>query len=148
MRLQPVATSLFTGHFKEATRNCSPVAISCGSVQLPVWVKSCNWTLKHYQQGSWHHLWWVWESRIVLTITADHGHVEQMINLETGALHMAHTTNKVPCARRCHAPNWFSAVNMDKDSQRPQWHYCDEWVQNDTRSFSAPGFTKAEEESR
>ena len=21
--------------------------------------------------------------------------------------------------RRCHAPNWFSAVNMDKDSRRP-----------------------------
>ena len=49
---------------------------------------------------------------------------------------------------RCHAPNWFSAVNMDKDSRRPLWHYCDEWVQNDTCSFSAPGFTKAEEESR
>ena len=48
MRLQPVATSLFTSHIKEATRNCSPVAISCGSVQLPVRVKSCNWTLKHY----------------------------------------------------------------------------------------------------
>ena len=48
---------------------------------------------------------------------------------------------------RCHAPNWFSAVNMDKDSRRTWWHYCDEWVQNDTCSFSAPGFTKAEEES-
>ena len=49
---------------------------------------------------------------------------------------------------RCHAPNWFSAVNMDKDSRRTLWHYCDEWVQNNTHSFSAPGFTKAEEESR
>ena len=48
---------------------------------------------------------------------------------------------------RCHAPNWFSAVNMDKDSREPLWHYCDEWVQNDTCSSSAPGFTKAEEES-
>ena len=48
MRLQPVATSLFTSHSKEATRNCSPVVISCGPVQLPVRVKSCNWTLKHY----------------------------------------------------------------------------------------------------
>ena len=24
-----------------------------------------------------------------------------------------------PLPMRCHAPNWFSAVNMDKDSQRP-----------------------------
>ena len=52
MRLQPVATSLFTSHIKEATRNCSPVVISCGSVQLPVWAKSCNWTLKHYSSLS------------------------------------------------------------------------------------------------
>lgn len=29
-------------------------------------------------------------------ITADHGNAEQMINLETGAPHTAHTTNKVP----------------------------------------------------
>ena len=27
---------------------------------------------------------------------------------------------------RCHAPNWFSAVNMDKDSRRTLQHYCDE----------------------
>jgi 2,3-bisphosphoglycerate-independent phosphoglycerate mutase len=32
----------------------------------------------------------------VLLITADHGNAEQMINLETGAPHTAHTTNKVP----------------------------------------------------
>ena len=32
----------------------------------------------------------------VLMITADHGNAEQMISLETGAPHTAHTTNKVP----------------------------------------------------
>ena len=48
MWLQLVATSLFTSHREKATSNCSPVAISCGPVQLPVRVKSCNWTLKHY----------------------------------------------------------------------------------------------------
>ena len=48
MWLQLVATSLFTSHREEATCNCSPVVISCGPVQLPVQVKSCNWTLKHY----------------------------------------------------------------------------------------------------
>jgi 2,3-bisphosphoglycerate-independent phosphoglycerate mutase len=31
-----------------------------------------------------------------LLITADHGNAEQMINLETGAPHTAHTTNPVP----------------------------------------------------
>ena len=35
-------------------------------------------------------------------ITADHGHAEQVINLETGALHTAHTMNKVARARRAH----------------------------------------------
>ena len=50
MRLQLVATSLFTSHSNKATRNCSPVAISCSSVQLPVRAKSCNWTLKHYKE--------------------------------------------------------------------------------------------------
>ena len=48
MRLQLVVTSLFTSHRQETTCNCSPVAISCSPVQLPVQVKSCNWTLKHY----------------------------------------------------------------------------------------------------
>jgi 2,3-bisphosphoglycerate-independent phosphoglycerate mutase len=32
----------------------------------------------------------------ILLITADHGNAEQMINLDTGAPHTAHTTNKVP----------------------------------------------------
>jgi 2,3-bisphosphoglycerate-independent phosphoglycerate mutase len=32
----------------------------------------------------------------ILVITADHGNAEQMINLETGAPHTAHTTNAVP----------------------------------------------------
>lgn len=32
-----------------------------------------------------------------LVITADHGNIEQMINLETGEPHTAHTTNPVPC---------------------------------------------------
>ena len=32
-----------------ATGNCSPVAISCGPVQLPVFVPVANWTLKHYK---------------------------------------------------------------------------------------------------
>ena len=71
-------------------------------------------------------------------------YVFRMVNMHCGCRRSTH----LPWARRCHAPNWFSAVNMDKDSRRPLWHYCDEWVQNDTCSFSAPGFTKAEEESR
>ena len=58
-----VATSLFTSHIKVATRNCSPVAISCGSVQLPVRVKSCNWTLKHYWWRTRQHQdLWHWET--------------------------------------------------------------------------------------
>lgn len=36
------------------------------------------------------------EAGYVLLVTADHGNAEQMINLETGAPHTAHTTNKVP----------------------------------------------------
>ncbi|MBP5275852.1 MAG: alkaline phosphatase family protein, partial [Lachnospiraceae bacterium] len=32
----------------------------------------------------------------VLFICADHGNAEQMVNLETGAPHTAHTTNPVP----------------------------------------------------
>jgi 2,3-bisphosphoglycerate-independent phosphoglycerate mutase len=36
------------------------------------------------------------EAGYILLITADHGNAEQMINLETGAPHTAHTTNPVP----------------------------------------------------
>jgi 2,3-bisphosphoglycerate-independent phosphoglycerate mutase len=36
------------------------------------------------------------EAGYILLITADHGNAEQMINLDTGAPHTAHTTNKVP----------------------------------------------------
>jgi len=36
------------------------------------------------------------EAGYTLLITADHGNAEQMENLETGAPHTAHTTNKVP----------------------------------------------------
>ena len=36
------------------------------------------------------------EAGYVLLVTADHGNAEQMINLETGAPHTAHTTNQVP----------------------------------------------------
>ena len=36
------------------------------------------------------------EAGYTLVITADHGNAEQMINLDTGAPHTAHTTNKVP----------------------------------------------------
>lgn len=36
------------------------------------------------------------ETGYTLLITADHGNAEQMINLDTGAPHTAHTTNKVP----------------------------------------------------
>jgi 2,3-bisphosphoglycerate-independent phosphoglycerate mutase len=36
------------------------------------------------------------EAGYTLLITADHGNAEQMINLDTGAPHTAHTTNKVP----------------------------------------------------
>ena len=40
-----------------ATGNCSPVAISCGPVQLPVFVPVANWTSKHYGQGTWMAIW-------------------------------------------------------------------------------------------
>jgi 2,3-bisphosphoglycerate-independent phosphoglycerate mutase len=36
------------------------------------------------------------EAGYTLIITSDHGNAEQMINLDTGAPHTAHTTNKVP----------------------------------------------------
>ena len=36
------------------------------------------------------------EAGYILLITADHGNAEQMINLETGNPHTAHTTNPVP----------------------------------------------------
>jgi bisphosphoglycerate-independent phosphoglycerate mutase (AlkP superfamily) len=36
------------------------------------------------------------EAGYVLAITPDHGNAEQMVNLETGAPHTAHTTNPVP----------------------------------------------------
>jgi 2,3-bisphosphoglycerate-independent phosphoglycerate mutase len=36
------------------------------------------------------------EAGYILLVTADHGNAEQMINLETGAPHTAHTTNPVP----------------------------------------------------
>lgn len=36
------------------------------------------------------------EAGYTLLVTADHGNAEQMLNLETGAPHTAHTTNKVP----------------------------------------------------
>ncbi|KAF8334712.1 cofactor-independent phosphoglycerate mutase [Cantharellus anzutake] len=45
------------------------------------------------------------ENDYVLIITADHGNAEQMINLETGAPHTAHTTNPVPLIVK--APNSF-----------------------------------------
>jgi len=36
------------------------------------------------------------EAGYTLVITADHGNAEQMVNLDTGSPHTAHTTNKVP----------------------------------------------------
>lgn len=36
------------------------------------------------------------EAGYILLITADHGNAEQMINVETGNPHTAHTTNPVP----------------------------------------------------
>ncbi len=45
------------------------------------------------------------ENDYVLLITADHGNAEQMINLETGAPHTAHTTNPVPFIVK--VPNGF-----------------------------------------
>jgi 2,3-bisphosphoglycerate-independent phosphoglycerate mutase len=36
------------------------------------------------------------EAGYTLLVTSDHGNAEQMLNLETGAPHTAHTTNKVP----------------------------------------------------
>ena len=38
-----------------ATGNCSPVAISCSPVQLPVFVPVANWTSKHYCKVAFHH---------------------------------------------------------------------------------------------
>ena len=36
------------------------------------------------------------EAGYILLVTADHGNAEQMINIETGNPHTAHTTNPVP----------------------------------------------------
>ena len=36
------------------------------------------------------------EAGYILLITADHGNAEQMLNIETGNPHTAHTTNPVP----------------------------------------------------
>ena len=50
-QLQPVHNwILFLFLANWATDNCSPVAISCGPVQLPVFAPVANWTLKHYFQ--------------------------------------------------------------------------------------------------
>lgn len=50
-----------------------------------------------------------------LVITADHGNAEQMINLDTGAPHTAHTTNKVPFIIAGPKKNTKHTFTDDKD---------------------------------
>lgn len=53
----------------------------------------------------------------ILLITADHGNVEQMLNLDTGEPHTAHTTNPVPFVVAD-----FSGKN---NTQNPRWNLED-----------------------
>ena len=53
-RLQPVHNQSFWFPANWATGNCSPVAISCSPVQLPVFVPVANWTSKHYSPSPSH----------------------------------------------------------------------------------------------
>ena len=46
--LQLVHNQFFWFLANQATGNCSPVAISCSPVHLPVFAPVSNWTLKHY----------------------------------------------------------------------------------------------------
>lgn len=64
------------------------------------------------------------ETGYTLLITADHGNAEQMINLDTGAPHTAHTTNKVPfiIAGPKDAKHTFTD---DKDSKEGEGALCD-----------------------
>ena len=51
-RLQPVHNWPFWFLTNWATGNCSPVVISCGPIQLPVFVPVANWTSKHYSHDA------------------------------------------------------------------------------------------------
>ena len=94
------------------------------------------------------HEHWFWCAMMSSTVTLPFVHLlQEALQRQSFQPSFTLEDSKFHYLACCHALNWFSAVNMDKDSQRILWHYCDEWVQNDMCSFSAPGFTKAKEES-
>ena len=64
------------------------------------------------------------EAGYILLITADHGNAEQMVNLETGAPHTAHTTNKVPFIMTGD-PKQYKFMVDKKDSEDEEGALCD-----------------------
>jgi len=66
------------------------------------------------------------EAGYTLLITADHGNAEQMVNLETGAPHTAHTTNKVPFIMAGPKDKTFAfADDKDRKEEEEEGALCD-----------------------
>jgi 2,3-bisphosphoglycerate-independent phosphoglycerate mutase len=68
------------------------------------------------------------EAGYTLLITADHGNAEQMINLNTGAPHTAHTTNKVPfiiAGPKKNAKHTFTDDKNRKEEEEEEGALCD-----------------------
>jgi 2,3-bisphosphoglycerate-independent phosphoglycerate mutase len=59
------------------------------------------------------------EAGYILLITADHGNAEQMINLETGAPHTAHTTNPVPFIMTADPAKYHFSEDKPGDDEEP-----------------------------
>ena len=59
------------------------------------------------------------EAGYILLITADHGNAEQMINLETGAPHTAHTTNPVPFIMTADPAKYHFAKDKPSEDEDP-----------------------------
>lgn len=66
------------------------------------------------------------EAGYTLLVTADHGNAEQMENLETGAPHTAHTTNKVPFIMAGPKDTKFAfADDKDRKEDEEEGALCD-----------------------
>ena len=66
------------------------------------------------------------EAGYTLLVTADHGNAEQMLNLETGAPHTAHTTNKVPFIMAGPKDTTFAfADDKDRKEDEEEGALCD-----------------------
>ncbi|KAG6846311.1 2,3-bisphosphoglycerate-independent phosphoglycerate mutase, partial [Arthromyces matolae] len=61
----------------------------------------------------------------ILLITADHGNAEQMVNLETGAPHTAHTTNPVPFIMTGDPKKLSFVKDEDKKADEEAGALCD-----------------------